>query len=515
MEGTNCQKVLDCVRPKPVNDKFICQITVDRQQFDWKQPYNASRTSTGNVGTGFLLGELMNTKSNTVFVITAHHVVESSISIKVHLDVFTEPRVATLYCFNPDLDVAFVGVNISEDEREVLFGKNPHGLLMGNSDALCPLDPVRAVGFAMGQPLQTTAGVISGRTENAVQIDAAINPGNSGGPVLDKDGKVVAIVVSGMNNAQNVNYACPIVEGVRALRRALYSRGSPGVTMERIASLNASFCNSSQALLQSCTPDCDGACITYMHANSCLRDARCAEDGDARISEGDFVSHIRVEDSPAKNFLESDVDRMCRVRVPIWPSPLRFETLLSRYTEGHEIRLTVHGNSFIREKRVFTVKLQSKMASFKRLYPPHENVPFVVFGGVVFMPLLVMHLQTDPQLAQRMLPIVRDERRAEKLIVIASHVHPESPMLNGSPIKYGDIITHLNGTAINDFKRFENELAVCLSKDTIICMNTMHAAHACTPSAAVSANKAISERLNMEVKGPQRTSRIFTVNQTK
>merc|ERR1712050_40398 len=42
-----------------------------------------------------------------------------------------------------------------------------------------------------------------------IQIDAAINAGNSGGPAVDRQGKVVGVASSGLDNAQNIGYIIP------------------------------------------------------------------------------------------------------------------------------------------------------------------------------------------------------------------------------------------------------------------------------------------------------------------
>jgi len=81
-------------------------------------------------------------------------------------------------------------------------------------------DEVLVYGFPLGgDTLSITKGVIS-RIEDqtyvhssvnllAGQIDAAINPGNSGGPVI-KDGRIVGVVMQGLQQADNIGYMVPV-----------------------------------------------------------------------------------------------------------------------------------------------------------------------------------------------------------------------------------------------------------------------------------------------------------------
>lgn len=67
--------------------------------------------------------------------------------------------------------------------------------------------------FTLGDDPRVTDGIISAQSgyEKDVtryQISAPIQPGNSGGPVIGPDGRVAAVVVSGLRgNTQNVNFA--------------------------------------------------------------------------------------------------------------------------------------------------------------------------------------------------------------------------------------------------------------------------------------------------------------------
>jgi S1-C subfamily serine protease len=80
--------------------------------------------------------------------------------------------------------------------------------------------------YAIGNPFglaggpTVTSGVISalnrtieserGLIENLVQTDAAINPGNSGGPLVDLEGRIIAISTAIIPFAQGIGFAIPI-----------------------------------------------------------------------------------------------------------------------------------------------------------------------------------------------------------------------------------------------------------------------------------------------------------------
>jgi len=109
-------------------------------------------------------------------------------------------------------DTAVVRVN----KKELIAAE------LGDSDRLRVGQRVYAIGnpFGLAGGPTVTSGVISavnrtiesrrGLVENLVQTDAAINPGNSGGPLVDLEGKVVAINTAIIPFAQGIGFAIPI-----------------------------------------------------------------------------------------------------------------------------------------------------------------------------------------------------------------------------------------------------------------------------------------------------------------
>lgn len=104
--------------------------------------------------------------------------------------------------------------------------KNLPYLELGDSSNLELGQFVLAVGNALGEFSNTVSlGIISGlsrfilaqhqgkqaeRLRGLIQTDAAINPGNSGGPLIDMEGKVIAINTAVVYGAQSIGFSIPI-----------------------------------------------------------------------------------------------------------------------------------------------------------------------------------------------------------------------------------------------------------------------------------------------------------------
>ncbi|MBL7222798.1 MAG: trypsin-like peptidase domain-containing protein [Candidatus Brocadiae bacterium] len=106
-------------------------------------------------------------------------------------------------------------------------------LTLGSVDDLMETAEVLAFGFPFGKALavnrdsypsiSVNAGRITSlrRKEGVldkIQVDVVLNPGNSGGPVLDAQGKVIGVVVSGIVG-MGVNFAIPVSKVRRFLSR--------------------------------------------------------------------------------------------------------------------------------------------------------------------------------------------------------------------------------------------------------------------------------------------------------
>ncbi len=121
------------------------------------------------------------------------------------------------------LEGQIVGSCIARDIAVVkVRGRNLPSAELGDSDKLRVGQRVFAIGnpFGLSGGPTVTSGVISalnrtieserGLMENLVQTDAAINPGNSGGPLVDVEGKIVAISTAIIPYAQGIGFAIPI-----------------------------------------------------------------------------------------------------------------------------------------------------------------------------------------------------------------------------------------------------------------------------------------------------------------
>lgn len=132
-------------------------------------------------------------------------------------------KIAVTLWNNEVLEGTLIGSCAVHDTAVVkVTGKNLQEAELGDSDKLRVGQRVYAIGnpFGLAGGPSITSGVISainrtiesqrGLIENLVQTDAAINPGNSGGPLIDLEGKVVAISTAIIPFAQGIGFAIPI-----------------------------------------------------------------------------------------------------------------------------------------------------------------------------------------------------------------------------------------------------------------------------------------------------------------
>jgi S1-C subfamily serine protease len=150
------------------------------------------------------------------YILTNNHVIQGAENIAV---TFQDGRVleGRLVGACPSLDIAVIKVE----------GGGLPAVEIGDSDKLRVGQQVFAIGnpFGLAGGPTVTSGVVSalGRTirsehgtlDNLIQTDAAINPGNSGGPLIDENGKVVAISTAIIPFAQGIGFAIPIKVAIR------------------------------------------------------------------------------------------------------------------------------------------------------------------------------------------------------------------------------------------------------------------------------------------------------------
>ncbi len=150
------------------------------------------------------------------YILTNSHVVQGAERIAV---TFSDGRMleGELAGVCPGADIAVIKVDAN----------GLPAIEFGDSDGLKVGQPVFAIGNPFGLPggPTVTSGVISalGRTirsksgtlEDLIQTDAAINPGNSGGPLIDENGRAVAINTAIIPFAQGIGFAIPINMAIR------------------------------------------------------------------------------------------------------------------------------------------------------------------------------------------------------------------------------------------------------------------------------------------------------------
>lgn len=153
-------------------------------------------------------GVVMDAKGH---VLTNHHVVKGAERILISL---SDGTIVGGHVLGGDDETDIAVVKVDE--------KNIQPAEFGDSEALKVGQPVLAIGNPLGLSggPAVTSGVISslrrslqvgnGNGLKMIQTDAAVNPGNSGGPLVDLEGKVVAVNTATIPQADGIGFAVPV-----------------------------------------------------------------------------------------------------------------------------------------------------------------------------------------------------------------------------------------------------------------------------------------------------------------
>ena len=143
-----------------------------------------------------------------LYVVTAAHVV-SEVGQQVLLERNTGSWRAEVVARDRGRDLAVLRVDGKPVGAKPLWQKPvPNKPRVG--------DALLLVGSPFGLGGSVTSGVVSRVRPKEIQTDAAANPGNSGGPAVDRNGRVVGVLVAG--GGENINFAVPIARLCGSLR---------------------------------------------------------------------------------------------------------------------------------------------------------------------------------------------------------------------------------------------------------------------------------------------------------
>jgi uncharacterized protein (TIGR02145 family) len=182
------------------------------------------------IGSGFFIAEDL--------IVTNYHVVNGAEEVSCFLSNSSTKYIIDGY--------------IALDKANDLIVLHVLGLkrkpLIVSKEQVVPGQRVFVLGSPKGLPASISDGLISGLRDfdgtKLIQITAPISPGSSGGPVLNYKGELIGISVAQLAEAQNLNFAIPVIYLHTALANKSNSIVPFSSMSSRKAGTNSSATNS-------------------------------------------------------------------------------------------------------------------------------------------------------------------------------------------------------------------------------------------------------------------------------
>ena len=176
---------------------------------DFESDGGTDTNGGGSSGTAFFI-------SNKGHLLTNEHVVDGCSVSKINYN--NQEYETNLIATDKTLDLALLKAEV-KNKSYIDF----------SSDEAKKMQKIYVGGYPLGKglsdDLKISSGIVSSLkgfkdNSNEIQIDAAINPGNSGGPIINEDGELVAIAVSGLakDQTEGINFGIKASAAERFLK---------------------------------------------------------------------------------------------------------------------------------------------------------------------------------------------------------------------------------------------------------------------------------------------------------
>lgn len=390
-------------------------------------------------GTGFFINEEGE-------IITNAHVIDQAAAVWIQIPSLGKRQLdVDIIGVSPDRDLALLklrpeGVAAIKQVR----GDFPY-LQLGDSDKIHRADEILTLGYPLGQQgLKSTKGVVSGREQHLIQIDAPINPGNSGGPSINVNGEVVGINTMIARDAQNVGYIIPANE-LKVILGDLRT-----VPLLRRPFLGILFNNASESLTDYLgNPKPGGLYVVDVYKGSPLHKAG--------VLKGDMIYEINGHPVDMYGELSWTEDK---ISIIDYVSQLRL---------GEEVGLVVYRNGS-RKELTFSFE-QSDALPIHKIYPGYEDIDYEIVGGMLVQQLTVNHLpilvNSSPGLAK-----YAEMKYQKEPALLVTHVFPDSPAHRSRSIGVGAIISKMNDEPVQTLDELRMQLAKSFDSNNVTIEST-------------------------------------------
>ncbi|NPA28249.1 MAG: serine protease [Epsilonproteobacteria bacterium] len=394
---------------------------------NYKKPWLSTTSSSS--GSGAVIGKDL--------ILTNAHVVANNTFLEVQKYNSAKRYIAKVIAVSHELDLALI---TTEDKS---FFKNIKPLKIGELPQT--EDEISVLGYPMGgKTLSVTTGVVS-RIEHqryvhsaerllAIQVDAAINPGNSGGPAINKEGKIIGVVMQGISFSQNIGYLVPSVmikhflkdfedgkiDGVPQLHIFISKLENPAA--KRYYGLDL---NKTGILVERVMP--------LGNSNGYLKKGDIILSIDGKKIQDDGTVEFREDEYTSAKYVV-DLHQMGEsVKVRIWRDKNESEVTipLTKYT-----------------KDVWLVKL----------FQYDKDPTYFIYGGYVFSPLVENLISTGKNKNCRLFSYLdkcATEDKKEQVVLLGVLADRSN---RGNQNLFNYLVETINGKKIKDFKEFFKEM---------------------------------------------------------